>query len=219
MEAILEQLVRSPKLKLYVDELTQTLRREEAARARFRAEAESYRRAEFINGAVVEHMPTKLQHALVILRVMRLVSAFIQTRQLGVVVAEQALVATTRNDYAPDICFWTAEQAAAFRGDQTVYPVPSFVCEVLSPTTASQDRGVKFEDYAAHGVREYWIIDPDAKTIEQYLLNDGRYELACKVNNGTIASPMIQGFSMPVEAAFDDDANLQALWALAPKQP
>ena len=40
--------------------------------------------------------------------------------------------------------------------------------EVLSPSTAKRDRGVKFDVYERHGVREYWLIDLDAQFIEVY---------------------------------------------------
>ena len=49
-------------------------------------------------------------------------------------------------------------------------PAPDFIAEILSDSTASVDRGVKFQDYAAHGVGEYWIVDPVQQTIEQYRL-------------------------------------------------
>jgi Uma2 family endonuclease len=85
---------------------------------------------------------------------------------------------------------------------------------VLSRSTESRDRGVKFEDYAAHGVREYWIIDPDNQIIEQYIERQGRYELAGKFNQGNIRGVVIEGLDMPVNAAFDQQANLAALRTL-----
>jgi Uma2 family endonuclease len=51
-----------------------------------------------------------------------------------------------------------------------LFPAPDFVVEILSKGTARKDKGIKKEDYALHGVKEYWIIDPIKQTIEQYLL-------------------------------------------------
>jgi Uma2 family endonuclease len=45
-------------------------------------------------------------------------------------------------------------------------PTPVWVAEVLSPSTAARDRGVKLRLYAASGVREAWLVDPDTETIE-----------------------------------------------------
>ena len=122
-----------------------------------------------------------------------------------------ALIGLSRNDYEPDLCFWANEVACQFVADQTVFPVPHLIIEILSPSSAHRDRGVKCEDYAAHGVTEYWIVDTDARTIEQYFLADGQFTLAGKFDDGEVTSRAIVGFTMPVNAAFDDAANLAAL--------
>lgn len=54
-----------------------------------------------------------------------------------------------------------------------VYGAPDLVVEVLSPSTAGIDRGRKKDVYERCGVREYWIVSPAEKTVEQYLLRDG----------------------------------------------
>ena len=218
MEAILEPLVRSPKLKLYVDELTETLRREHAARMRFRQALDEDVRAEFINGEVVEHVTARDAHTATVHRVATLLRVYAQVRGAGTVRCEQALAEFTRNDYAPDVCYWRTAKAAGFRADTVVYPVPDLIVEVLSSSTERRDRGVKFEDYAAHGVGEYWIVDPDGRVIEQHVLDGAEYGLVGRHTVGaTLASRVLDGFVMPVTAAFDDDANLAALWQLKPR--
>jgi Uma2 family endonuclease len=49
---------------------------------------------------------------------------------------------------------------------------PDLVIEILSPSTASQDRGIKRERYAHFGVPEYWIIDPERRRVEVYRLQE-----------------------------------------------
>ena len=58
-----------------------------------------------------------------------------------------------------------------------VYGAPDLVVEVLSPSTAKNDRGLKKGAYGRCGVREYWIVDPENKTVEVYLPAEGRLEL------------------------------------------
>lgn len=58
-----------------------------------------------------------------------------------------------------------------------IYGVPDLVVEVLSPSTARNDRGHKKDVYEAAGVREYWIVEPDAKSVEVYLLKNGKFVL------------------------------------------
>ena len=211
MEAILENLVRSPKFPRYVDELNEFRERENVARACFRETLDEDVRAEFINGEVITHRSSRDRHALTVAYISQLVSLFVRLRRLGAVRTEQALIEFTRNDYVPDICFWHAEKSFQFVGETTIYPIPDFICEVLSPSTEERDRGVKFEDYAAHGVREYWIVDPDLKVIEQYFARSGRYELVAKFSEGIVRGIAIMGLEIPVRAAFEDRANIDAV--------
>lgn len=83
--------------------------------------------------------------------------------------------------------------------------------EVLSASTAANDRGVKFDDYAAHGVTEYWIIDPDTEIVEQYRLAGEIYELAIKAQTGELRSFAPPGFLIPVRAIFEDATNQATL--------
>lgn len=58
-----------------------------------------------------------------------------------------------------------------------VHGAPDLVVEVLSPSTAKNDKGHKKDVYEQSGVKEYWIVSPGDKTVEQYLLQDGRFVL------------------------------------------
>ena len=73
---------------------------------------------------------------------------------------------------------------------------------------------MKFTDYEAHGVREYWIIDPETRIVEQFLDGDSGFQLQLKSSSGQIRSRVIEGFAIPVEAIFDREANLTALRGL-----
>ena len=58
-----------------------------------------------------------------------------------------------------------------------IHGAPDLVVEILSPSTGRQDRIKKFKLYERNGVKEYWLIDPNSKMIEIYLLEEGRFEL------------------------------------------
>ncbi|MBI2152688.1 MAG: Uma2 family endonuclease [Candidatus Rokubacteria bacterium] len=57
---------------------------------------------------------------------------------------------------------------------------PTLVVEVLSPSTTEIDRSTKRQLYARHGVPYYWIVDPEARTVEAYVLSEGAYQLAAR---------------------------------------
>ncbi len=58
-----------------------------------------------------------------------------------------------------------------------IYGAPDLIVEVLSPSTAKNDKGYKKDLYEQSGVKEYWIVDPAMRSIEAYLLEGGRYIL------------------------------------------
>lgn len=130
---------------------------------------------------------------------------------MGFVGAETVLVSLTRNDYLPDICFFGRDKAAEIKPDQVNYPAPDFMVEVLSPSTAEKDRQLKFEDYAAHGVGEYWLVDPEQQTVEQYVFRGEGYELLLKLKSGPLISEVVSGFTIPVEAIFDAKSKNRVL--------
>ena len=70
---------------------------------------------------------------------------------------------------------------------------------------------VKFEDYAAHGVSEYWLVDPAREQVEKFLLRGRRFTAAETFRRGNITSTVIAGFVVPVNALFHREANLKAL--------
>lgn len=59
--------------------------------------------------------------------------------------------------------------------DKNIIGAPDLVVEVLSPSTAKNDRLIKFNSYEKAGVKEYWIVDPYNQTIEVYLLENGAF--------------------------------------------
>ncbi len=113
--------------------------------------------------------------------------------------------------------FYGREKAALLQPDQMKLPAPDLVVEVLSPSTERHDRSIKFEDYAAHGIAEYWIIDPVAQTVEQHTLPAGgtEYQTVGVWSGDTeIVSTVVPGFHLPARALFDRQANLAALATL-----
>ncbi len=211
MVELWEPLVQSPKLPQYVAELNKLLAAEQAARERFRRELSPAEKAEFISGQVVMHSPTRFRHTQARELLGRLLSTYVDVHHLGWVGGEKVLVGLTRNDFEPDLVFYGTEKAAAFQPEQTVFPPPDLVVEVLSETTEARDRGVKMEDYAAHGVREYWLVDPDREVVELYDLEGERYTLRAKQADGTLRSRVVTGFTVPVRAVFDRALNLETL--------
>lgn len=211
MQAIVEQLLQFPQVHLYLEQVQQALREEQVRRQSFHDSLHTYLHAEFINGEIIEKMSNKLDHNQAVKLLLQLMSIYVQKHGLGIVGMEKLMVSLTRNDYEPDICFWQTEKSQYFDKKQILFPAPDFIVEVLSDSTQSRDRGIKFQDYAAHGVSEYWLVDCDKLSVEQYQLIEGQYELLMKAGNGMIKSISISHFEIPVEAIFDEQINFKTL--------
>jgi len=71
----------------------------------------------------------------------------------------------------PDLLFVSNERRAII-GEKQVLGAPDLVVEILSPTTAHRDRGIKLDLYARHGVRQYWIVDPGEDVVDVWRFAD-----------------------------------------------
>lgn len=75
----------------------------------------------------------------------------------------------------PDLGGWRRERMPSFPEDQRFQIEPDWVCEILSPSTASKDREIKLPVYARYGVSHAWLVDPGQQTIETFALVDGEW--------------------------------------------
>jgi len=214
LEALIEPLRHSPRLPQAVTLLQRQIEEERQRRDEFYRDMTPEQKIEFIDGGVVMHSPARNRHLDVTKFVLKLLDTYVCIHGLGTVKTEKCLCVFPRNDYEPDIVFFGPDKVAAMSPDTVKFPVPDLAVEVLSNSTEARDRGVKFEDFAANSVGEYWIVDADASIIEQYVLRSGEYELALKSSSGRLRSEVIDGFQIDVESLFDEDRNLDALRTL-----
>lgn len=124
--------------------------------------------------------------------------AFVLTHDLGVIrFAPLPVRLWPGKIREPDILF--VSHAHADRIGEQAYGPPDLVVEVISPGTQRVDRGKKFVEYARAGIGEYWLVDPQAKTIEVFVLQDGAYTLLVKAGSGEKArSQLLNGFEVAV---------------------
>ena len=213
----LAELEQSSALIEHVAYLQQIIKVERQRREQFYRDFEG-RRGEFINGQVFVSPAARLCELDAIACTRRLLYHFVHQRELGELYGGKCLIHCQRNDYEPAVCFFNRVKAAAFTPDLLLFPPPDLAVEVLSPATVDHIRKLKFQDYAYHGVGEYWIVDADAQTVEQYILPPSRksYELkAHLMTSEQLVSSTLPDFIVPVAALFDGPANLCALQALA----
>lgn len=130
-------------------------------------------RYEVIAGELyVTPSPTSI-HQRVVARLTAMIEVFSQEHGLGTLFSAPYDVILGDGDYLePDLMFVRRERDAIVKDHATV-GAPDLVVEVLSPSTAGRDRGLKRERYAAYGVPEYWIVDTKVKQVDVYRLSGG----------------------------------------------
>ena len=75
----------------------------------------------------------------------------------------------------PDLAGWRKERFPGWPRENWFSDAPDWVCEILSPSTARNDRIVKMATYAQHEVQHLWLIDPRDKTLEVFRLLSGQW--------------------------------------------
>ena len=128
---------------------------------------------------------------------------FVKLNDLGDVLYSDTDVVLSDTDVVqPDLLFISKERQHII-GEANIQGAPDLVVEILSPSTARRDWGVKRELYAKHGVKEYWIADPANKIVWVMLLKDGVLEIQQTCYPGdTIASSVLAGFTVKVDDIF-----------------
>ena len=211
MPVSLNQILEMPNAAILAERIQSALEKEKTEREHFYEIIDENKKMEFINGEIIFQSPAKLRHTNSVKLLTNLLSNFVIKNNLGFVGSEKMLVSLTRNDYEPDVCFFVKSKSQHFKPDQMQFPAPDIAVEVLSPSTEKYDRKTKFQDYAAHGIAEYWIVNPEHETIEQYYLQNEEYELLLKAKDGTIESVVLPDFKIRIRAIFDEQINLEEL--------
>ena len=113
------------------------------------------------------------------------------------------IVLTEYNVVQPDIVFFTSGRVGSIDMRKAIRVPPDLAVEVLSPGTASTDRGQKPHLLARFGVREYWLVDPLENTIERYGLTEGAYVLDAVVSERDVmSSQALEGLQFAADRIF-----------------
>jgi Uma2 family endonuclease len=170
---------------------------------------------ELVDGFLVEEEMPDLVHETVVAWLVRVLGSWIVARNGFVFGSEAKFALRARTGRKPDVTVFHAGKVLPRRG--AVRIPPDIAVEVVSPTPrdARRDRIEKLDDYAAFGVDQYWIIDPEQRSFEVFELDrDRRYVHARGAVSGQLADiPGLEGFTL----------DLDALWSeidrLGPEEP
>ena len=134
-----------------------------------------------------------------------LLGGFVLKNRLGIVRNAPLDVYLNKKETSqPDVIF-IARNRLGIKGKRKIEGAPDLVVEILSPSTAQDDLGTKFRNYEQYGVREYWVVDPETRTVEVFVATNGRFVSDQRVaGQGTVASMLLPGFTVEMDELFFD---------------
>jgi Uma2 family endonuclease len=138
-------------------------------------------------------------HQLIALRLQDALYRWVDQRKLGVVLgAPSDVVLAPDLALQPDVLFIAKARQSIIKTH--INGAPDLVMEVVSPDRPRRDYKDKKDQYETHGVKEYWIVDPDRKRIEVWSLQGDYYQLVGAYSGKqTAASALLSGFSVRVD--------------------
>jgi Uma2 family endonuclease len=167
----------------------------------FLAWADEETRAEWVDGEVIFMSPVSRKHQDLGRFLLALLTHYVEAFRLGVLLYEpfQMKSAPDLPGRSPDLMF--VANANLSRLQDTYLDGPAdLVVEIISPDSRARDRGDKFYEYEQAGVREYWLLDPQRKQAEFYLLGeDGIYRQVFIAEDGIYRSVVLDGLWLKVE--------------------
>ncbi len=160
-------------------------------------------RWELLDGELVMAPSPNVPHQDISGSLFVLLKLFVDRTGLGRVFhAPLDVVLSTTSVVQPDLLFISNERDQILT-EANIQGAPDLVVEVLSPSTTSRDWRIKLDLYAQHGVREYWVVDPDGQRIWVMVGNEGALNEVANYGRGDIlTSPTLPGFSANLDQVF-----------------
>lgn len=155
---------------------------------------------ELIDGQLVEiEVPTKTHERIVAALIGLLVHWSWLTDAGQVLASGYRLKIDESRGVMPDIQFYRRDNLPEGQEKGLEEGRPDLVIEVVSPSSRSKDNVRKLHDYAAIGVPEYWLIDPEARTLERLVLREGVYSILEAFAGDAVFRPAeFEGLEIPL---------------------
>lgn len=162
--------------------------------------------AEWVDGRVEAMSPASAKHQDLSGFLAALLRWYAEDREGGMVLAApfQMRLDNVRRGREPDLIFLTPESLPRLQPNYLNGPA-DLAIEIVSPESSVRDRGAKYGEYEAGGVREYWVLDSAARRTDFFVLDaDGRYQRAVPNGEGRYHSVVLAGFWINTDWLWQD---------------
>ena len=162
-------------------------------------------RYELFEGELFVSRAPSLSHQRILVNLVGLLLDYLKRHPIGEVIPTPGVIFDESNSAIPDIVFLTKQQVSNIGSGERIYEAPALAVEIVSPgkENARRDREVKRQVYGKHGVKEYWIADPETCTLEIYRLEKHTLKLiSTLIDEGEVTTPVLLGFSCKANQIF-----------------
>ena len=160
-------------------------------------------RYELLDGELIIMPAPSIAHQHVAMKLGTRLDTFVEEGNLGVLYSAPTDVVLSDTDVVqPDLLFISSERAHIIT-PANIQGAPDLIVEIRSASTAERDETLKRKLYAERGVKEYWLVAPEAMTITVLLLSEGGYaEVATYTVGQTLTSRLLEGLVINLDDVF-----------------
>lgn len=161
-------------------------------------------RYEVLEGALTVSPVPRPRHQEIVTQLIWLLKPYVDEHRLGnVYPAPIDVLLSPQTIVQPGVVFVSRAQMEIVTS-LNIQDAPDLCIEIVSPSSRIIDHNAKKGLYVEHGVREYWVIDPDRASVTRYTLEDGEYRDTIEIlHDGEIRSTAISGFVAAASVIFD----------------
>ncbi|MGQ9532936.1 MAG: Uma2 family endonuclease [Desulfotomaculales bacterium] len=149
------------------------------------------RRYEILEGVLEVTPSPTTAHQRVVRNLFSALHAHVQRHGLGEVLFAPLDVVLSRFSVTQPDLLYVCSARSEILTEAHVAGAPDLVVEVVSPSTSSLDRVTKAQVYARYGIPHYWVVDPAAKTVEEFRIQRGIYLLVRRWEGREIFAPAL----------------------------
>jgi len=162
-------------------------------------------RYELFEGVIFVSRAPGLTHQRVLANVIAIYRAYLDKNPIGEILPTPGVIFDEYNGVIPDAVFISNQQVSNIGSGERINEAPEIVIETVSPgkENAQRDRVMKRQVYGRHGVKEYWVADPETRFLEIYRLDKRTLKLVATLKDeNKITSPALPGFSCKTNKLF-----------------
>ncbi|MDO8141364.1 MAG: Uma2 family endonuclease [Candidatus Brocadiales bacterium] len=160
------------------------------------------KRYEIIDGDLFKVPSPNESHQRIVTNILYILVNYVRRNKMGAIYCAPFDILFSDEDIVqPDVIFVSNENKKVITKDN-IKGSPDLLVEMLSPSTSRRDIGIKKKLYARHGVREYWIVDPERETVDVLRLKGREFESKRYGIPDCLSSNVIKGLMIEVKEIF-----------------